>query len=88
MARATPAAEESPRLDCFDRCLSEMPSEGRALVIGYYEGERDTKIANRRRLSASLGLSENALRSRVQRLRDRLEACVQACLGASGRRSS
>jgi DNA-directed RNA polymerase specialized sigma24 family protein len=66
--------------DCFDRCLAEMPIEGRTLLLNYYEGERDRKIANRRRLSASLGLSENALRSRVQRLRDRLEHCIHSCL--------
>jgi DNA-directed RNA polymerase specialized sigma24 family protein len=71
---------DSTLYDCFDRCLAEMPVEARAALLKYYEGERDRKIANRRRLSASLGLSENALRSRVQRLRDRLENCIHSCL--------
>lgn len=64
---------------CFDRCLLEIPADGRSLILTYYQGERHAKIANRRRLAAAQGLSENALRSRIQRLRDRLEACVLRC---------
>jgi DNA-directed RNA polymerase specialized sigma24 family protein len=74
-------ADEAERLrDCFDRCLDAFPTDGRALVIEYYEGERADKISNRRRLASARGLSENALRSRVQRLRDRLEQCVRECV--------
>jgi len=56
--------------------------------VAYYEGERTEKISNRRRLAATLVLSENALRSRVQRLRDRLEQCVQVCVAARGEEAS
>ena len=79
---------EAPLRDCFDRCLSVMSAESRSLVVAYYEGQRDRKVANRRRLGASMGLSENALRSRVQRLRDHLETCVQTCLAESKERPS
>jgi DNA-directed RNA polymerase specialized sigma24 family protein len=73
-------ADEGDALrDCFDRCLDKLPEESRSLILRYYEGERDAKIANRRRLASALGLTENALRSRVQRVRDRLERCMQAC---------
>jgi DNA-directed RNA polymerase specialized sigma24 family protein len=65
--------------DCFDRCLSALPEESRTLILSYYDGERSAKISNRRRLATLLGVTENALRSRVQRLRDRLEACVRSC---------
>ena len=89
-AVATPSTserqeEDAPLHDCFERCLAEMPADGRALVVGYYDGERDRKIAHRRRLAASMGVSENALRSRVQRLRDRLETCIHTCLSPSDR---
>jgi RNA polymerase sigma factor (sigma-70 family) len=81
----SPADDEELR-DCFDRCLAELPADGQSLVLRYYEGERDVRIANRRRMAAALNLSENALRSRVQRLRDRLEQCVHACVaGRTGR---
>lgn len=65
--------------DCFDRCLASLPEDGRRLILGYYEGERSAKISNRRRIAAMLGVTDTALRNRVQRLRDRLEQCVRAC---------
>lgn len=77
---ATPDDDDDRLQGCFNRCLADIPEDGRSLVVAYYEGERGAKISNRRRLAATLGLSENALRSRVQRLRDRLEHCVQACM--------
>jgi DNA-directed RNA polymerase specialized sigma24 family protein len=70
------------RADCLDRCLGELPFEARSLVLEYYAGDRSAKIANRRRLAGELRLTENALRSRVQRLRERLERCVHACVEA------
>jgi DNA-directed RNA polymerase specialized sigma24 family protein len=78
-----PPDDHQIRLEgCFDRCLAGMPDDGRTMLVRYYEGERQEKIANRRRLAAAFGLSDNALRSRVQRLRDRLEECVQACVSS------
>lgn len=76
---AEPAGEGSTLQDCFDRCLAELPDDSRALILGYYQGERSAKIANRQRMASALHLSDSALRSRVQRIRDRLEACVRGC---------
>jgi DNA-directed RNA polymerase specialized sigma24 family protein len=70
---------EHPRQACFDRCLGQIDAEDRSVLLRYYEGERRAKISNRRRLATTLGLSETALRSRVQRLRDRLERCIENC---------
>jgi RNA polymerase sigma factor (sigma-70 family) len=75
------SAADARLQDCFDRCLDEMPRDTRSLLLSYYEGQLGGKIANRRRLAESLGISESALRNRVQRLRDRLETCVQRRLG-------
>jgi DNA-directed RNA polymerase specialized sigma24 family protein len=81
------ASGDDQRLfDCFDRCLAEFPADSRSLMLRYYEGDRSDKISNRRRLAAALAVSESALRSRVQRLRDRLEQCVQECVIARGMR--
>jgi DNA-directed RNA polymerase specialized sigma24 family protein len=78
---AAPAANQDshPLHDCFERCLTELPEESRSLLLRYYDGERAAKISNRQGLATLLGLTDNALRSRVQRLRDRLERCVRAC---------
>ena len=76
-----PLSEERERVhDCFELCLAELPTDGRTVLLRYYEGEQGAKISNRRQLAATLGLSENALRSRVQRLRDRLERCLRKCV--------
>ena len=87
-----PAPADSSRDDdqeqvlaaCFERCLATLPAESRTLVLEYYVAERRAKIDNRRRLARTLGVSESALRNRVQRLRDRLERCVQACSASAG----
>jgi DNA-directed RNA polymerase specialized sigma24 family protein len=71
--------DPDPVHDCFDRCLAELSDESRSLLMRYYDGERSAKISNRRKLASLMGLTDNALRSRVQRLRDRLEQCVREC---------
>jgi DNA-directed RNA polymerase specialized sigma24 family protein len=82
---ASQASGEDERMhDCFDRCLAELPDDGRSLILRYYQGDGSEKIANRRQLASALRLSENALRSRVQRLRDRLEQCVEVCVSRMG----
>jgi DNA-directed RNA polymerase specialized sigma24 family protein len=79
LAAAAPADEGSRLHDCFDRCLAALPEDARSLLLRYYEGERSAKIANRRQMASRLGVTESALRNRVQRLRDRLEECMGAC---------
>ena len=65
-------------LDRLEHCLAALPDDGRAVVLEYYAHPGGSlKIAGRRRLARRLRLSDNALRSRVQRLRDRLEDCVR-----------
>jgi DNA-directed RNA polymerase specialized sigma24 family protein len=67
------------RQDCFDRCLGELPSESRQLILQYYSDERRQKIDRRQAMAERLGIPLNALRSRAQRIRNRLEDCVQRC---------
>jgi DNA-directed RNA polymerase specialized sigma24 family protein len=77
------ATATAPLHECFERCLAALPDETRALVLGYYVAEGHAKIENRRRLARSMGISDNALRSRVQRIRDGLERCAHACADAA-----
>lgn len=87
MAPALPETE-SPLQGCFDRCLDQLPGTDRTLLLRYYEGERHAKISNRRQLATTLGLTDNALRSRMQRLRDGLERCVHGCTSTGEARAS
>jgi len=83
--KTVPMAEVSSDDDtvqrkCFVRCLGELPGESRQLILQYYEDERRLKINNRQAIADKLGIPLNALRSRVQRIRDKLEQCVTHCL--------
>jgi len=81
---AVPAAAEErgrdePLAGHLDRCLESLAHDARAMVLSYYGGGKGKgKIEGRRRLARDHRLSDNALRSRVQRLRDQLEDCVRA----------
>lgn len=85
---AAPASEneEDERQACFERCLRELSPENRQIILQYYQDERRQKINNRLALTELLGIPLNALRSRVQRIRDRLEQCVMRCLKKNGAR--
>ena len=66
-------------LECLERCLQNLEVDHRDLIIQYYHGDQRTKIENRRKLAARLGLTMNALTIRACRIRDKLEACVSKC---------
>ena len=66
--------------DCFERCLKELPGESRQLILQYYSDEKREKISRRLAMAERLGIPLNALRSRAQRIRNRLEECVNGCM--------
>ena len=76
--------ETDQRLDCLTRCLNKLPDRGRELIVEYYQCEKGSKIENRQRLAAGLGIPLNALRSRAVRLREKLEACMSGCMRKKG----
>jgi DNA-directed RNA polymerase specialized sigma24 family protein len=65
---------------CFDNCLDTLPGKNRSIILGYYAGERKSKIEGRRLLAATLGTDLNALRVRAYRIRAQLEGCVSRCV--------
>jgi RNA polymerase sigma factor (sigma-70 family) len=76
------AGDEEPEapLDCLNYCLDKLPSEGRQLILGYYQGDKQSRIENRKRLGEALGIPNQALRSRAVRIREKLEGCLASCL--------
>lgn len=74
------AQRQEARLSCLDHCLAALPADGRALIVGYYRDDERGRIAMRRELAHRLGINAEALANRAQRLRDKLQACVRACL--------
>ena len=76
-------SEPEPRLQCFDRCLQELPAENRSLIMEYYQEERRAKIQLRQQLADKMRIPLNALRIRAHRIRMSLEKCITTCLGAT-----
>jgi DNA-directed RNA polymerase specialized sigma24 family protein len=79
-AAPPPDPIEERRHACLDRCLAELPEDGRALIVRYYVAVGRERIDSRKRIASELGVSDSALRNRAQRLRDRLERCLAGCL--------
>lgn len=77
-----PEAEQSrePALACLERCLSSLADVERKLVLSYYDLQRESKAASRKKLADDLAITPVALRIRAFRIRERLERCVSACL--------
>lgn len=68
--------------DCLERCLVQLSETNRDLILQYYASENQSKVTKRLELAQSLGLSSNALRLRVHRIRQALEKCVSSCVQA------
>jgi DNA-directed RNA polymerase specialized sigma24 family protein len=68
-------------LECLDRCIGELESSQRELILRYYVGKERIKIENRRSFAQGLGITLNALSIRACRIRDKLEECVRRCNG-------
>ena len=66
--------------ECLERCLQELTSESRELILQYYQDEKKEKIDHRRTMADKLGIGLNALRIRAFRIRNSLELCVRKCL--------
>lgn len=73
------AAEKEVWLTCLDDCLRVLPVESRELITEYYRDEKRGRIDRRKALAERLGLRRDALANRAQRVRDRLEQCVNRC---------
>jgi DNA-directed RNA polymerase specialized sigma24 family protein len=66
---------------CLRRCLNRLPEESRQLIVLYYQGEKSAKIENRKRLAEGLRVTLGALRYRAFDLRQRLQGCIERCMG-------
>ena len=66
--------EPDPRPARLQRSLEALPGESRALLLAYYAaGDGIGRIESRRRLAREWKLHPSTLRTRVQRLRERVE---------------
>jgi DNA-directed RNA polymerase specialized sigma24 family protein len=81
VAVAAPAPEEqSFSGECLDKCLDKLPPESRELLLDYFSEAKQAKIKLHQHISASLQLTQTALRMRVMRTKQKLKICVQECM--------
>lgn len=67
------------QLECLDKCLQELSPDDRELILDFYGLERRAKIENHKAMAEKIGVTINALRVRVYRVRRRLEYCIRQC---------
>jgi RNA polymerase sigma factor (sigma-70 family) len=68
------------RRECLTKCLQRLPKEKRELILTYYAKEKRAKSIHRAAMARRLGVSIEALRVRMLRIRGSLEECVGLCL--------
>ena len=76
-SRVQESKAEAEILEAISTCLATMPAGKRDLLTTYYEWRGERKIEHHRNLAEKLGLTLNALRNRLMRARQELDACVR-----------
>ncbi len=63
----------SPKLLRLEQCIMELPAHDRELILAYYRHPPGKRIVSRQQLKQKFALSNNNLRIKVFRIRNRLE---------------
>ena len=74
------AARTEGGLSCVEECMERLPTHSRRTFEEYHYRDEP----GRRKLAEELGISVNALRIRVHRVRAGLQSCVEDCLERKG----
>ncbi len=72
--------DEGEIQEAMEACLGRHSEEDRKLLTEYYTSRGRALIDHRRRMAEALGMTPNAFRKRVFRLRRTLESCMRARL--------
>ena len=88
LRRKTPQPQSAPtdsvraelEYDCLERCIARLTAEDRALLLKDYGAKGQTQAERRKALADELGISLNALRIRVYRIRTALKECIEKCI--------
>jgi DNA-directed RNA polymerase specialized sigma24 family protein len=72
--------ESESQHQCLERCLARMTPDDRELLLAYYREERGAKIEQHKEMARRRGVTVNALRIMICRLRASFKKCMQNCL--------
>jgi DNA-directed RNA polymerase specialized sigma24 family protein len=71
------------KLECLLKCMRRLDAEDRRLLFQYYPSERSDELEEQRlELARKHRLNMSALRTRMARLRDKMEKCFERCCAA------
>jgi RNA polymerase sigma factor (sigma-70 family) len=79
IAAKAPEEQSFPR-ECLDKCLQELPPESRDLLLDYFSESKVAKVDLHQRISATLKMTQTALRMRVMRAKQKLKICIEHCM--------
>lgn len=65
--------------NCLEKCLGELSTENRTLIIDYFSENKAAKITLREKLSNTLGITQTNLRMKVVRIKQQLKKCLIKC---------
>jgi DNA-directed RNA polymerase specialized sigma24 family protein len=68
---------------CLERCIERLSEEDRGLLLREYGAKGRTQAERRKALADELGITLNALRIRVYRIRVGLKECIEKCIQGS-----
>lgn len=72
--------ESESQHKCLDKCLNSMTPKDRDFLLEYYREERGAKIEQHKEMARKLGITVNALRITIYRLRTAFKKCMHNCL--------
>ena len=79
-------AAEDPddsKIECLNKCLSELSAQEREIFIEYYAQEKEKKSIARKKIAERIQCEMNSLHVRVFRLRGFLAKCIENCMKKS-----
>jgi DNA-directed RNA polymerase specialized sigma24 family protein len=79
IAAAEPYEPSIPS-ECLDKCLEELPFDCRKLLLDYFSGSPQEKIALHLQIATRMKMTQTALRMRVYRCKEKLRCCVEECM--------
>lgn len=74
-----PPEEKELRFNCLEKCLAHFAPDESQLIVNYYQQEKKAKINNRKTIAEDMGVTVNALRMRICRLKADLQQCLIDC---------
>jgi RNA polymerase sigma factor (sigma-70 family) len=69
--------ESEEEYECLEKCLDELPEKDREMILEYHTYEKKEKIEHRKKIAERLGITVNALQTKVCRIMIRLKECAQ-----------